>query len=293
LQQDFFSYYPIMCPLCPGPRACPSGLLVALFWVVLQHDFASAFDIVVRAPPASVVRTILHRFPPPESEVYRRKEYLLQVGNVTGLPGNRNPCAPNTFMTAPDLPPLYVREVHHFATGRPWLLGREMFEWTVREGGLPTDATVLEYGCGALSVGIWLIEYLQPGHYFGLESVEWLLDAGRQYEVPLHMLQSKRPTLSITTDGEVDFAGVGAARFDRILAPTAFHHLKDMPPIVARILRALETRLLPHGTIAVMGELPLPEPDLRTLGLRVHATGQWHCRWLDCDPLWFELTADS
>jgi len=29
----------------------------------------------------------------------------------------------------------------------------QMFEWTVREGGLPTDATVLEYGCGALSVG--------------------------------------------------------------------------------------------------------------------------------------------
>jgi len=68
---------------------------------------------------------------------------------------------------------------------------------------------------------------------------------------------------------------------------------RTCPPIVARILRALETRLLPHGTIAVMGELPLPEPDLRALGLRVHATGQWHCRWLDCDPLWFELTADS
>lgn len=39
-----------------------------------------AIAMAAPSPPASIVRTILRRFPPPDSEVYRRKEYLLQVG---------------------------------------------------------------------------------------------------------------------------------------------------------------------------------------------------------------------
>eukprot|EP00667_Euglena_gracilis_P024474 EG_transcript_28204 len=199
--------------------------------LLLLCTAAAAFNIVVRTPPEEILASVLQRFPPLDSDVYKKKEYMLRVSNFTGLPGNKNPCEPNTFMTAPNMHPLYIREVHHFALGRPWMLGREIFEWVVHDLHLAADETVLEFGCGALSTGIWLIEYLRPGKYFGMEPVKWLFDAGKEYEVPLHMLEHKAPTLIHTPTVQPDFSGVPNTQFDRMFALTAFHPL---PPASAQ-----------------------------------------------------------
>ena len=51
--------------------------------------------------------------------------------------------------------------------------GRLQLELLKREGCLPSSK-VLEIGCGCLSAGIKLIEYLERGNYFGIDPNVWL-----------------------------------------------------------------------------------------------------------------------
>ena len=56
--------------------------------------------------------------------------------------------------------------------------GRGVFEY-LRKLGLTPDETCVDYGCGTLRVGIHLIKYLKPSHYWGLDISEFLLNEGR------------------------------------------------------------------------------------------------------------------
>ena len=52
--------------------------------------------------------------------------------------------------------------------GAPWGSGVRPFR-AMYDLGLREDDDVLDYGCGALRVGRFLMVYLEPGHYFGIE----------------------------------------------------------------------------------------------------------------------------
>lgn len=83
--------------------------------------------------------------------------------------------------------------------------GKVILEFLKREGLRP-EHRVLDVGCGALSQGKPLIEYLDSGNYTGLDPNGWLIEAA------LHKfpeLMGKFPSFSydneFTANGEYDF----------------------------------------------------------------------------------------
>jgi hypothetical protein len=56
-----------------------------------------------------------------------------------------------------------LAEEYHRAYGRPWVLGRCYFDELMAPQVRPSDR-VLDLGCGAGRVGIWLIPFLDIGH---------------------------------------------------------------------------------------------------------------------------------
>lgn len=66
--------------------------------------------------------------------------------------------------------------------------GRDITDYIKSRGLKPTDK-FLDFGCGALRNGIWLIKYLDAGNYYGIEHDKLMFEAGRDYELPLNGLQ--------------------------------------------------------------------------------------------------------
>ena len=70
--------------------------------------------------------------------------------------------------------------------------GRGQLEILLANGLIPDDR-VLDVGCGALRGGWWLINFLRPDRYFGIEPNRAMLDAGKEVMVGDTLLQEKRP----------------------------------------------------------------------------------------------------
>ena len=64
---------------------------------------------------------------------------------------------------------------------------------------LSAEHFLLDIGCGTLRGGTPLIEYLQEGHYFGVEVREEVLDEGRK-ELQEAGLEGNNPTLLLAPD---------------------------------------------------------------------------------------------
>ena len=87
----------------------------------------------------------------------------------------------------------FLNEEHH-RQYTAWALGKCTFESLVAAGVRP-EHRVLDFGCGALRVGQWLIRYLEKGRYFGIDAHLPSLEAAVTYELPLHGLEQKQPRL--------------------------------------------------------------------------------------------------
>jgi len=90
--------------------------------------------------------------------------------------------------------PQILDEVHHRQYGRPWALGKYLFDFLVERGLRPGDR-LLDIGCGALRLGLPAIAYLDRGTYFGVDAHLKSLEAAVTYELPLHGLEHQRPRL--------------------------------------------------------------------------------------------------
>jgi SAM-dependent methyltransferase len=89
----------------------------------------------------------------------------------------------------------------HALVGRPhlWAMKRRFqFEFLISRR-LKPEQRLLDIGCGTLRGGIPVIEYLQPGHYVGIEAREDVLEEGRR-ELVEAGLQDKQPLLIHSTD---------------------------------------------------------------------------------------------
>ncbi len=106
-----------------------------------------------------------------------------------------------------------IQEEHHKAYGRPWILGRYHYDYLRARGIGPTDR-VLDLGCGAGRLGVWLIPFLEEGHYYGIDHHLGTLAAFAGYECLLHDLFPKRPRLMV--DGAFRIEGFHAT-FDVVL----------------------------------------------------------------------------
>ena len=99
-------------------------------------------------------------------------------------------------------------------------LGRLQLSILLEEGLYP-DSRVLDIGCGCLRGGYWLIHFLQPGCYFGIEPNRDMLEQGRAAFLEPELLEVKRPTFD--HNASFDFS-VFDARFDFFLARSVWSH---------------------------------------------------------------------
>jgi SAM-dependent methyltransferase len=99
--------------------------------------------------------------------------------------------------------------------------GRAQLDYLVGQG-LEPHHSFLDIGCGPLRAGVHLIDYLEPGRYFGVEKNAAVLDTALRLELPRYGLEEKHPTLR--ADESFDFPALGQP-FDYAWAQSVFTHL--------------------------------------------------------------------
>lgn len=84
----------------------------------------------------------------------------------------------------------------HAFVGPPniWEMKRRFQFQFLTSHGLTAESRLLDVGCGTLRGGIPLIDYLQAGHYIGIEARSEVLDEARK-ELAEARLEHKRPLL--------------------------------------------------------------------------------------------------
>lgn len=100
------------------------------------------------------------------------------------------------------------------------LSGREQFIYLL-QAGLTPQSKVLDIGCGVLRAGYWLIHFLDPDCYCGIEPHQGRLDLGRNQILEPQVLQCKRPRFDTNADFD---ASVFSEQFDFFLAYSIWTH---------------------------------------------------------------------
>lgn len=102
-----------------------------------------------------------------------------------------------------------------------WLaLGAMQFDY-LKGHGLEPGHRLLDIGCGNLRAGWRFIDYLEPGHYYGIDiSPDILISAKRT--LTAYGLQAKLPHLTLTRDLTFDF--LPDRHFDVVHAHSVFSH---------------------------------------------------------------------
>jgi SAM-dependent methyltransferase len=77
-------------------------------------------------------------------------------------------------------------------------------------------------GCGPLRAGVHFIEYLETGHYAGIDHNAEMLEITREVELPKHGLVEKQPQL--LANGLFEFGQFGK-KFDYAIAQSVFTHM--------------------------------------------------------------------
>jgi SAM-dependent methyltransferase len=117
--------------------------------------------------------------------------------------------------------------------------GRLQFDYLLGHG-LQPHHQVLEIGCGNLRAGWLLIDYLETGHYYGLDISAPVLFAAQETLVR-HDLAAKLPRLTLVKDMHFDF--LPDAQFDLVHAHSVFSHsplsvIEECFSHVGRIMKA-------------------------------------------------------
>lgn len=114
------------------------------------------------------------------------------------------------------------RGAHRAFIGGNWeLLGRRQLDFLVAQGLKPTDRFV-DIGCGCLRAGRHLVDYLDPGHYWGVDANADLIRAGYERElIGPQRARLPRENLRVDDRFDVDFG----VQFDMAIAQSLFTHV--------------------------------------------------------------------
>ncbi|MBC2907915.1 class I SAM-dependent methyltransferase [Streptomyces cupreus] len=128
------------------------------------------------------------------------------------------------------------------ASEERWLaLGQMQFDYLIEHGLKPQDR-MLEIGCGNLRAGWRFIEYLEPGHYYGIDiSPDILIEANKT--LVRYRLQDKLPRLTIARDLTFDF--LPRDWFTVVHAHSVFSH--SPPKVIDECLSHVGRVLAPGG----------------------------------------------
>lgn len=114
--------------------------------------------------------------------------------------------------------------MHREAIGGWWdEIGRLQFGF-LKSVGLSPDHFLLDVGCGSLRGGVHFVRYLNPGHYYGIDINESLLDAGYEKEIEPAGLSDKLPRANLACVADFDASGFDR-RFHFALAQSVFTHV--------------------------------------------------------------------
>jgi SAM-dependent methyltransferase len=106
-------------------------------------------------------------------------------------------------------------------------VGRMQFEFLLREG-LQPHHHLLDIGCGSFRGGRFVIDYLQEGHYFGIDREAQHLEAGMKHVLKPANLTAKKPNIRVVelSAEPKDFREMlGHSRFDYIWIHAVFDHI--------------------------------------------------------------------
>ncbi|MDJ0463488.1 class I SAM-dependent methyltransferase [Streptomyces sp. H27-C3] len=102
-----------------------------------------------------------------------------------------------------------------------WLaLGQMQFD-CLTEHGLRSEHRMLDIGCGNLRAGRYFIEYVAPGHYYGIDIPPEILVSAKE-TVTRYALQERLPHLTITQNLTLGILPDGY--FDVVHARSVFSH---------------------------------------------------------------------
>ena len=80
-------------------------------------------------------------------------------------------------------------------TARPLRTESELLDF-LRKHGLQPDDLTIDYGCGSLRLAPPLIDFLEPGKYWGMDLAQDFLDLGRAHLSP-DLTKAKQPRLDV------------------------------------------------------------------------------------------------
>ena len=120
-------------------------------------------------------------------------------------------------------------------------VGRNTFVTLLQQGMMP-DSLVLDYGCGVMRLGYWIIRFLDPGCYHGIEPNSDHLTMGKNVVIGPDLLAEKMPVFS--SDANFNLAVFGK-KFDFIVARSIFTHFT--PEAIDRALASCAAALNDNG----------------------------------------------
>lgn len=126
-------------------------------------------------------------------------------------------------------------------TSGNWKLKRDFQIRFLREAGLRPEHHFLDIGCGVLRGGIPVIDFLEEGHYFGIDARKEVVEEAQQ-ELRDAGLEGKNPTLI----AEPDITQVTLERhFDLVWSFSVLIHMTDQ--VLLDTLRFVRTHFTDQG----------------------------------------------
>lgn len=154
--------------------------------------------------------------------------------------------APNAYYNTAQIVGEVSQNRHRELVGGMWdEIGKLQFEF-LRAQGLTPSAKLIDIGCGCLRGGVYFVDFLDPGNYYGVDISEELLNAGYDLELKSRGLQHKLPRANLVADGEFQFTKFSAA-FDVGFAQSLFSHLPA--GLVRQCLSRLAPSMAPGGRL--------------------------------------------
>lgn len=133
-------------------------------------------------------------------------------------------------------------------------VGRHTFQ-TLLANGLEPSHRVLDFGCGSLRNGYWLMRFLDSGNYYGIEPVEKGVRAGLKHLIGPELETFKQPTFLFNRDNDIGAFGVP---FDFVVARSILSH--TCPGMLHQMLKTFADSS-PDGTLfASYWRHDLPSP---------------------------------
>lgn len=94
------------------------------------------------------------------------------------------------------------------------------FSMMIREGVYPSSK-VLDIGCGCLRGGYWMVHFLDPSCYYGIEPNTAMVDTGLKEILEPDVVREKHPTIDHNANFDTSVFGV---KFDAFLARSIWTH---------------------------------------------------------------------